>query len=194
LSDFEAAHLRRWAVSFASQRAAKIQALTRGLVVFGCVAMLLLGAALACGAPVADVNNPSSPPALATNVRRTEVADVQRIIANRPTPTLTLAPGAPAPPACPAQGAIWWYEARAHVGEVRTVQGTILATRPTASGLALLEIGQPYPDPTGLAVLIPAAPAASLAGKTVCVAGQITTVEGRPTMQLRDSSSIVVMN
>jgi hypothetical protein len=168
-----------------------IQAVTRGLLAFAVVAVSLSGAAAACAAPVVE---PNSPQAQATSVRRTEVALVQRIIANNPTATSTAAPTAAAPPTCQAQGAIWWYEARAHVGEVRTVRGTILATRPAAGGLALLEIGQPYPDPTGLAVLIPSSPGETLAGKAVCVAGRITTVEGRPTMQLRDSSSIIVMN
>lgn len=170
------------------------QDVPRGLVAFAFVAITLFAAAAACGAPVADVADPSSPQAHATNVRRTEVADAQRIIANNPTATLRAAPTALAPPICQAQGAIWWYEARAHTGESRTVQGTIVATRPAPAGLALLEIGQPYPDPTGLAVLLPATSASPAEGKTVCVAGRITMVEGRSTMQLRDASSILVMN
>ena len=170
------------------------QAVTRPLVAFVVVAYMLSAAAVACGAPVADVGNPSSAQAQATNVRRTEVADVQRIIANNPTATSTAVPTPIAPPTCQAEGAIWWYEARAHMGEVRTVQGMIVAARAAPGGLTLLEVGQRYPDPTGLAVLLPAAPASTLDGKSVCVAGQITTVEGRPTIQLRGSSNIQVMN
>lgn len=170
------------------------QDVTHGLVVFAFVAITLFGVAAACGAPVADVANPDSQQAKATNVRRTEVADAQRIIANNATATSTAAPTAPVPPTCQARGAIWWYEARAHLGEARTVQGTVVATRPAPAGLALLEIGQPYPDPTGLAVLLPANSASPTEGKTVCVAGRITLVEGRSTMQLRDASSILVMN
>jgi hypothetical protein len=79
------------------------------------------------------------------------------------------------------------------MGESRTVQGTIVATRPAPGGLALLEIGQFYPDPTGLAVLIPAGTEPTLAGKTVCVAGRITPGEGRPTIQVGDASSIIVL-
>lgn len=167
--------------------------MTRGLVAFAFVACVL-SVASACGAPPADVANPAWPQAQATNVRRTEVADVQRIIANNPTATSTTPPTPVAPPTCQAGGAIWWYEARAHAGEVRTVRGPIVATRPGPGGLTLLELGQRYPDPTGLAVLLPAMPGQALDGKTVCVAGQITTVEGRPTIQLRGSSSIQVVN
>lgn len=161
---------------------------------FVVVACLLSAVAVACGAPAADGGNPNSPQAQATNVRRTEVADVQRIIANNPTATSTAAPSPSASPTCQAEAAIWWFEARAHMGELRTVQGTILATRPAPGGLVLLEIGQRYPDPTGLAVLLAVAPGSTLDGKTVCVAGQITTVEGRPTIQLRNAANLQVVN
>ncbi|MDQ6674936.1 MAG: hypothetical protein M3069_30075 [Chloroflexota bacterium] len=167
--------------------------MSRGLVVFALVTCVL-SAAAACGAPVADVANPNSPQAQATFVRRTEIAEVQRQIANNPTPTSTAEPTPAAPPTCQAKGAIWWYEARGHVGESRTVQGTIVGTRPAAGGLALLEVGQRYPDPTGLAVLLPATGGQTLDGKTVCVAGQITSVEGRPTIQLQSPSTIQVVN
>jgi hypothetical protein len=161
---------------------------------FACVAVLLVGVVAACGAPTAGPANPDLAPAQATNVRRTEVADVQRIVANNPTATSTVAPTVAAPPTCRAQGAIWWYEARTHIGESRTIQGTILATRPAPDGLALLEVGQRYPDPTGLGLLVPATQGSTLAGKNVCVTGRITTVEGRPTILLQDPSSIVVLN
>jgi len=170
------------------------QAVIRGVLAFVWVALLLSASAAACSAPVADVANPNSPQAQGTNVRRTEVAAAQVIIANNPTATMTIAPTPAAPPKCQAQGAIWWYEARTHVGESRTVQGVIVATRPAPGGLAMLEIGQPYPDPTGLAVLIPATPVSALDGKSVCVAGRIELVEGQLAMQLRDSSNIRVMN
>jgi len=70
----------------------------------------------------------------------------------------------------------------------------IVATRTAPDGLALVEIGQRYPDPTGLAVLVPAASAPTLDGKTVCVAGRITSLEGRATMRLSNASSIVLVN
>ncbi|MGI9149872.1 MAG: hypothetical protein ACR2IK_25565 [Chloroflexota bacterium] len=167
--------------------------MTRGLATFAFVACVL-SAAAACGAPSGEAPNPNPPQAQATSVRRTEVADVQRIIANNPAPTSTPAPSPVAPPTCQADGAIWWYEARAHVGESRTVQGMIVASRPAPAGFVLLEVGQRYPDPTGLTVLMPADPASRLDGKTVCVAGQITTLEGRPTIQLRGTSNMHVMN
>ena len=57
-----------------------------------------------------------------------------------------------------------------------------------------MEVGQPYPDPTGLAVLITSAPTLdALNGKTVCLAGRIVMTEGRPTVQLRDATGIVVL-
>jgi hypothetical protein len=171
-----------------------ICSVTHPVVAFVFVASALAGAAVACGAPVADVANPNSPQSQATSVRRTEVADVQRIIANYPTATSTVAPTRVPAPTCPGAGAIWWYEARAHTGELRTVQGTILATRAAPGGLALLEVGQRYPDPTGLAVLLPAGPGSTLDGKTVCIAGKIMTVAGRPTIQLRGPANIQVMN
>ena len=69
-----------------------------------------------------------------------------------------------------------------------------MATRAAPGGLAMLEIGQPYPDPTGLAVLVPATPGSELDGKSVCVVGRIAMVEGRLAIQLRDSSTIRVVN
>lgn len=162
---------------------------------FVCVGVVLSAAAAACGAPAAGVANPNATQAQATSVRRTEVAAAQAIIANNPTATVTAAPTPAAPPTCQAQDAIWWYEAREHVGESRTIQGVIVATRAAPGGLAMLEIGQPYPDPTSLAVLLPTvAGSPALNGKSVCVSGKIATVEGRLAMQLRDASTIRVMN
>jgi hypothetical protein len=74
------------------------------------------------------------------------------------------------------------------------VQGTIVGARAAADGGALLEMGQAYPDPTGIAVLVPASGVPGMTGKTVCVAGRIGMAEGRPTLQLRDASSIVVVS
>jgi hypothetical protein len=155
--------------------------------------LTILSLTAACASPLGTApGTPVLTEAQATDVRRTAVAEVQRIIANNPTAT-PLPASTPTPsPTC--QGAIWWNEARAHVGEQRTIQGTIVAIRPTADGSTLLEIGQPYPDPLGLAVIAPAAAATSLNGKTVCIAGRITTAEGRPTLQVRDASSILVVD
>jgi hypothetical protein len=167
---------------------------SRELLSFFLITAVLTAAAVACGAPGGDVSS-GSPEAQATAVQRTAVANIQRIIANNPTATPLPADTATPTPTC--QNAIWWTDARSHVGETRTVQGTIVATRPAPGGSVLLEVGQPYPDPTGLAVVVPLAPASTsstLSGKTVCLAGQITLSEGRPTLLVRDASGIVILN
>ena len=173
-------------------RRGRIRHVHREVVVAALTVVLLASAAQACGAPVGDVV-PNSPEARATDTRRTAVAEVQRIIANNPTATPPSGPSGTPGPTCPS--AIWWTEARSHVGESRTIQGTIVMTRPAADGALMLEIGQPYPDPTGLAVLVPStADAESLSGKTVCVTGRVSVVEGRPTVQVRDPAAIIVVN
>ena len=164
----------------------------KSLASFGLLLVVLAAVAQACGPSSANQTSQNLTDAQATNVRRTAVADVQRIIANNPSATATPQATALARPTCPE--AIWWHEARAHIGESRKVQGVIVATRPTPDGSALIEIGQPYPDPTGLAVLVPAAGISALDGKTVCVAGRITSAEGRATMRLSSASSIVAVN
>ena len=161
---------------------------------FCLLTLLTLGLALAaeaCGTPAGEVA-PDSPAAQATTVRRTAVAEVQRIIANNatatPAPAATPVPG----PTCP--NAIWWTEARSHFGESRSVQGTVVGVRPAPEGASLLEIGQPYPDPDGLVVVVASGTLPDLSGKSVCVAGRIIKLEGVPAMQLRDSSSIVAVS
>jgi len=146
---------------------------------------------LASSPPNEDVS-PGSPAAHATDVRRTAVAEVQQIIANKPTSTALPVATATPVPSCP--NAIWWTEARAHVGESRTVQGPIVGKRLAPAGGTLLEMGQPYPDPTGLALLLTSDTAtAALSGQMVCAAGRIEVVEGRPALQLQGPSSIAVL-
>ena len=166
----------------------------KSLASFALLLAVLAASAQACSFPAANQQTQNLTDAQATNVRRTAVADVQRIIANNPGATAT--PAATALPRPDCQDAIWWHEARSHIGESRKVQGTIVATRPAPDGLALLEIGQRYPDPTGLAVLVPASALTSstLDGKTVCVAGRITNAEGRATMRLQNAAAIVTIN
>jgi hypothetical protein len=172
------------------------RAVRRGLGAFGCFGCVVFGLvvlAAACGGPdTASIPQSAAVPAAeATSVRRTAVAAVQRIIANNPTPTPSPEPTATAAPTC--QGAIWWHEARAHIGESRTVQGPIVGARLAPGASTLLELGQLYPDPTGFAVLVPGALDAQLTGKTVCVNGRISRIEGLPTIQLVDASSVVVV-
>ena len=164
----------------------------KGLASFGLLLGVLAAPAQACGLPSSNQANQNLAEVQATNVRRTAVAEVQRIIANNPAATSTPEATALARPSCP--DALWWHEARAHTGESRKVQGPIVATRPAPDGFVLVEIGQRYPDPTGLAVFVPAAGAPTLDGQTVCVAGRITNSEGRATMRLSNASSLVTVN
>jgi hypothetical protein len=163
----------------------------RELLVFTLVVFALVGATTACGASTASPEPQSSAVAEATNVRRTAIAAVQIIIANNPAATSTTVPTATAGPTC--QGAIWWREARSHIGESRTVQGPVVGSRPAPNATTLLELGQAYPDPTGFMVLAPGAIDTTLMGKTVCVVGKIVALEGMPTMQLQNASAVVVV-
>src|SRR4051812_29063956 len=119
-------------------------------------------AVLSCAAPATTDPAASVPEAQATAVRRAAIADVQRIIAGNLVPTATPGPTATQAPSCPS--ALWWYEARDHVGESRVIQGPVVRTRPGPTGSLWLEIGQPYPDPIGLPVLVRAGAGANLAG------------------------------
>jgi hypothetical protein len=86
---------------------------------------------------------------------------------------------------------IWWYEAAAHVGENRTVQGQVVRVRRLQDGTSLLEVGQLYPDPNGLLVLVPrAVDEPTYLNRSVCVAGTILSQDGTPA--LRTSSVVVV--
>ena len=166
-----------------------IRALLVGtLVVLALVGLAALGGALRTGSRPQDAAD-----AQATNVRRTVVAEAQRIIANAPTPTPTVAATAIPRPSC-AANAIWWHEAHLHLGEVQTVQGTIVATRPAPNNAMLLEIGQMYPDPTGLAVVVPFALGTGLDSKTVCAMGRIENGEGRATIQVRLPVNLKILN
>src|SRR5206468_555600 len=135
--------------------AASIGRVIRGLLVAALVVIALVGAAALGGALRTGPEVQSPADAQATNVRRTVVAEAQQIIANPSTATATL-PATPIPrPTCP--NAIWWHEARSHLGETRTVQGLVVATRSAPNGTEMLELGQPYPDPTGIAIIVPVA-------------------------------------
>jgi hypothetical protein len=162
----------------------------KGLASFALLVVVLAASAQACGLPAASEPAQSLVEVQATNVRRTAVAEVQRIIANNPAATST--PAATAiRPSC--RDAIWWHEARTQIGQSRKVQGPVIAIRPAANGLVLVEIGQQYPDPTGFGILVPAGAAPALDGQTICVTGRITNTEGQATIVLRDAASIVVV-
>jgi hypothetical protein len=77
------------------------------------------------------------------------------------------------------------------VGENRTVQGQVVRVRRLEDGTSQLEVGQFYPDPNGLLVLVPAAvPEQTYLNRSVCVAGTILSQGGAPS--LRTSSVVVV--
>jgi hypothetical protein len=147
-------------------------------------------AAEACGAPPESIA-PDSPAARATSVSRAAAARVQQIIANKPTATPPADPTPTPLPTC--SNAIWWTEARSHIGETRTVQGTVVGIRAAAGGAVLLELGQPYPDPTGLPVSVPAADP-SLSGRTICASGRISLSEDGPILQVTDPARVSVVN
>ena len=164
----------------------------RALLVASVVVLALVGLAAFGGASRTGPRPQNPTDAQATNVRRTVVAEAQRIIANAPTPTPTVAATAIPRPSC--ANAIWWHEAHLHLGEVQTVQGTIVAARPAANNAMLLEMGQAYPDPTGLAVVVPYALGSGLESKTVCAVGRIENGEGRATIQVRAQSNLKILN
>jgi hypothetical protein len=163
--------------------------MARQLVAGVTLVMGLILTSLACTNERPDAS--SIPAAEATNVRRTAVAEVQAIIANKSTPTPPPEPTATPKPSCP--NAIWWSEARTHTGETRNIQGAVIATRPAPSGATLVELGQPYPDPGGLAIVVASGGATDLSGKVVCVAGRINLDEGRAMVQVRDPSAFTVV-
>ncbi len=158
------------------------------------VAIVMLFGSTACASLQPEPSASALPNAEATSIRRTAIAEVQRIIAGNSPVTPTAEPTETPQPGC--AGALWWYEARSHIGESRTVQGPVVAARTAPNASIMLTIGQLYPDPTGLAVIVPPGTAASLTGKTVCVAGRITSSgsAGLPTIEVRDVSTIRVVN
>jgi hypothetical protein len=58
----------------------------------------------------------------------------------------------------------------------------------------LIEVGLPYPDPLGVALVLSSGDASSLSGKSICVTGNIRLVEGRPTLQLQDIAGVKLVD
>jgi hypothetical protein len=119
------------------------------------------------------------------------VAEAQRIIAGNLAPTPAPEPTATAVPAC--AGAIWWHEARAHIGERHTVQGPVVHSRAAGDASTMLEIGQQFPDPGTLLVLVRSGSVSGLVGRTVCVVGRIASRSGSPLIE-EEAANIVVVN
>jgi len=145
-----------------------------------------------CDAPTGGDQGVATPDAQATAVRGEKMAEVQRIISGSLVPTPQVQPAAAVPTACPS--ALWWREAREHIGESRYVQGPVVHVRPGPGDSVWLEIGQGYPDPTGLPVLVAAAAASNLAGKMVCLDGRIATSDGSAMIDARGAARIVVLD
>jgi hypothetical protein len=154
-------------------------------------AVLASAALLALTACAANTAQTTPAEVQATAVRRTAQAEVQRIIAGNLSGTPT--PDATATPAPSCSGAIWWHEAQAHVGERRTVQGLVVRSRPGGGTATVIELGQPFPDPNGLLVVVPSGSVDALVGKTVCVTGRIATRSGSLSIQ-EEATNIVVVN
>lgn len=159
----------------------------------GVVVLVMLGLA-ACGESNVP---PSAGPQAAAG--QTADAAVRRLSSGNFPPTPTPA-GTPAPrPSCP--DAVWWHEAGEHLGERRTVQGAVVHTR-TLAGTnpppVALDLGQSYPDPSGLQVLLRDAagtsPEQTYAGKTVCVTGLIRREGTVPVVAVDSPAAIAVLN
>jgi hypothetical protein len=164
----------------------------RGSIAFTSLVLLgLVVGTYACTFEPEEAEDSTSPSAEATHARRTAEAEVQRIIAAHPPPTVTPQPTPSAVPTC--RNAIWWYEARDHLGESRPVQGRVVHSRAAPNGTVLLEIGQAFPDPLALGVLVPADSAPSLTDKMLCVSGSIVSAQGAPTIEVRNPASIIVV-
>jgi hypothetical protein len=98
-------------------------------------------------------------------------------------------------------GAIWWYEAKDHIGDRLTVCGPVVDSN-WASGSSgkptFLNIGKPYPDPDRFTVVIwidyrsnfPQSPEDYYLGKTICVTGLITEYEGIAQIEAQSPTQI----
>jgi hypothetical protein len=98
-------------------------------------------------------------------------------------------------------GAIWWYEAKDHIGDRLTVCGPVVDSK-WASGSSgkptFLNIGEPYPDPDRFTVVIwidyrsnfPQPPEDYYLGKNICVTGLITEYDGIPQIEVQSPTQI----
>ena len=98
-------------------------------------------------------------------------------------------------------GAIWWDEAKDHIGDRLTVCGPVVDTC-WASGSngkpTFLNIGKPYPDPDRFTVVIwidyranfPQPPEDYYLGKSICVTGLIEPYKGSPQIEAQQLSQI----
>jgi hypothetical protein len=156
------------------------------------VAAALLALTVACQGSPADQSSASGPP---TAARQTAEVAVRQISAGNRDATPTPAPTAVPPPAC--AGAVWWYEASAHVGQSLAVQGRVVHAHP-AVGSVRLDLGQSYPDPTGLPVLVRTdlgvdRADATWAGKMICVHGRVESADPGAIVSADSADAIEVL-
>jgi len=89
-------------------------------------------------------------------------------------------------------------EAKAHVGQTVTVQGTVSAVHTIAGvGVTFIDMGARYPDVTFTAVILPGdaakfPDAASLEGKDVAITGVVRLYQGKPDILLQDATQLTV--
>ena len=76
-----------------------------------------------------------------------------------------------------------------HVGETWAVQGPVVQLRRLADGRAALELGQLYPDPTGVLVLVSALDQRYLQ-QMVCVSGTIHLDNGTPVLRVANAGAV----
>ncbi|MDZ4278862.1 MAG: DNA-binding protein, partial [Dehalococcoidia bacterium] len=100
--------------------------------------------------------------------------------------------------------AIAWDQAEQRVGQQATVQGPVVGTHfaeESRGQPTFLNIGNPFPDPNRLTVVIwiedraafPEPPETAYDGKTVCVTGVIETYEGVPEIVAASPSVIAIV-
>ena len=98
-------------------------------------------------------------------------------------------------------GAIWWYEAKDHIGDRLKVCGPVVDSY-WASGSSgkptFLNIGEPYPNPDRFTVVIwidnranfPQPPEDYYLGKTICVTGLIVPYKGSAQIEAQSPTQI----
>jgi hypothetical protein len=165
------------------------------------VLLALLGCATGDGAPDLAIG----PRAGGDSETQVSVAEqtvrlrVRILTSGDPAPTRppmpTISPAGQ--PLCP--GAMWWHDARKHVGRHVTVEGPVVEVRypgPGTSGRTLVALGQPYADPNRftirLAAEFPLRPALHVQ-RTVCATGHVERLEGTPAMDVDDPSALMVL-
>jgi len=95
----------------------------------------------------------------------------------------------------PLAGAIWWYEAKDHIGDRTTVCGPVAGTKygATSSGKPTwLNIGKDWPSSERFVVIIwgenrgnfPQPPESYYDGKSICVTGLIQEYDGIPQIEV----------